>query len=433
MPRILIVGGGLHFQRLLLDLSPDIGTTVLCRAGTLGSVQGIERHHAVVVLSDRASADDWSAAATAVDRLWPVDRIASFSEVDQDRAAAIADRLGLPFNSPSTVRAVNDKRETRARLRAAGVESLPHRPVDSVADLREFFDEAGPPLILKPSRARGSIGISLVRHASDIDRAFQRSVTASGPRIPPSPLLAERFVEGVGLCVDALTHQGEHHVLAVSETVVDPETQVDLAHVTPARLPEAAVRAVTAHVRAALDALGVESGLTNTDVILSPEGPVILETHLRASGNRIPELIRLATGTDIVRLWLRQIAGEDVAAVPELRRARPIPVHSRAAAVRFLTTGESGTLLGIDGWEEATTLDGVHHAARLAQDGAGLEGLQNDSSYLGEMVFVADTASQALERAEAAVGSLRVRVHPAEGPHGRRGPSPAERSSSGGQ
>ncbi|MEE1752756.1 ATP-grasp domain-containing protein [Streptomyces sp. SP18CS02] len=412
MPRILIVGGGLHFQQLLRDLSPDITTAVLCRAGTLGSVRGVEHHHAVVVLSDDARADDWCAAAKAIDRLWPIDRIASFSEVDQDKAAAVAHRLRLPFSSPDTVRAVNDKRETRARLRSAGIESLPYRPVDSVAELREFFHEAGPPLILKPSRARGSIGISLVRHPSDIDRAFQRSVSASGPRIAPSPLLAERFVDGLVLCVDALTHQGEHHVFAVSETVVDPGTQADLAHVTPARLPDAAVRTVTGHVRAALDALGVESGLTNTDVILGPDGPVIVETHLRASGNRIPELILLATGLDIVRLWLRQIAGEDIATAPQLPRPDRTPVYSRAAAIRFLTTRESGTLLGIDGWDEATALDGVHHVARLAPDGARLEGLQNDSSYLGEVIALADTASQALERSEAAVGSLRVRVGP---------------------
>ena len=352
----------------------------------------------------------WVDAAQAVDRLWPVDRVASFSEVDQDRAAAVAAALGLPFADAGTVRRVNDKLAMRARLGEAGVSHLPYRAVESPADLAAFLHETGAPVVLKPSCGRGSVGISIVESEKDIGRAMAWSAAASGPRTTPSPLLAESFVPGAGLVVDAMSQAGVHHVLAVVETIVDPVTHVDLAHVTPARISPAELSTVVDHVRAVLTALGVRDGLTNTDVIVGPHGPVVLETHLRAAGNRIPQLVQLTTGVDELDLWARQVAGHDLALGRRTCTADGLPAATGSAAVAMLTTTAVGKLRAIDGWDAVAAADGVVEHTRFVDDGAELTGLHSDFSYLGDVVTTAGTPDRALSMAMAAMGALEVRT-----------------------
>lgn len=405
MTRVLVLGGGTDLHRRLRAAGPDVETAALCRVGTVGSVTEIDRNQAVVVLPDGCDTAAWVSAARLLRAAWPFDAVASFSEVDQDRAVAVATDLGLPLHSPDTERWVNDKVAMRARLAEAGVDALPHRRVRSVSDLAAFLREAGPPLIVKPSRGRGSVGLSVLRGPMDVAPAYARAVDARAPRLVPSDPVAERFVEGPCLCVDTLTHDGVHHVVGVTESLVDERTRVDLAHVTPARISAAETERVTRHVRRVLTALGVHRGISNTDLILGPGGPVTLETHLRASGNRIPLLLRRTCGIDLIDLWLRQVALLDVA--PQLAA---LVRHEGAAAVRFLVSEDCGVLDRIEGWDRVRALPGVEEAGQLAPDGTELDGTQSDFSYLGFVQSFGADPGEALARAERAVAALTVHV-----------------------
>jgi biotin carboxylase len=412
MVRVLIVGGGLHLHTMLRALSPEIETVALCRAGTLSTVSEVDRNRAVLVLADDLGKDTWIQAARSIDSTWPVDALCSCSEVDQDKAAAVASALGLPFCSVETERWVNDKAAMRARLDAAGIPQVPYRRVGDAAALAEFLREVGPPLIVKPTGGRGSVGVSVVKDEAGVEPALRRALDAEAPRLVPSIPIAERFVVGRGLVVDGISHNGNHHIFGITETLVDEETQVDIAHVSPARLSGPDTELVLDHVRQVLTALDIQRGITNTDVILTAEGPVVLETHIRASGNRIPLLIEHTTGADLLRLWLRQIAGEDIGVDPDMIAALGPPRYSRAAAVRFLVPRQSGILAGIDGWDAVTRTPGVTHWEQLCPDGVTVSGLDSDFSYLGAVQVTAPTADEALELAEETIGLLRIRLQP---------------------
>lgn len=410
MRHFLIVGTGSELQPRLRAMAPDGQTMVLCRASTLELVHGIGDNQAVVVLGDQAPTARWVRAALAVHQEWRVHHVVSFSEIDQDKAAHVAAALDLPGHAVDTVAAVHDKALMRVRLAEAGLSDVPHLLVTDLAHLEEWYDRIGPPLILKPSRGRASVGVSVITRRAGLAEAYQRTTGARAPRLDPSPPLAERYLAGPEYSVEAITHDRTHYVFAITEKFTDPATKVELGHVVPARISPADERAIVRYVRAALTALGVTAGVTHTEVILAPGGPVLVETHLRGAGDEIPHLVEDATGDDIMELFLRQVIGEDIGRQPALRSRREGPHYRASAAIRYLTSPACGPLAGIDGWAEAAVVPGVRDHRQLHPDGTVLSGLQSSRSRLGYVRVCADDPSAAVRLAESTVDRLTVRT-----------------------
>jgi biotin carboxylase len=182
---------------------------------------------------------------------------------------------------------------------------------------------------------------------------------------------------------------------------------VELGHLVPARLSAHDARLLIQHVTSALTVLGIRSGPTHTEVILGPAGPVIVETHLRDAGDDIPRLVEDATGVDMAEIFLRQVLGIDIGALPEFRARREGPGYHRSAAIRFLATGHCGVLDRIDGWDVARGMPGIADARQLIPDGARLEGLTSSFARLGQVRARADDAERALAHADAAIRALR--------------------------
>ncbi|MFK8910216.1 hypothetical protein [Streptomyces sp. YS-3] len=118
-------------------------------------------------------------------------------------------------------------------------------------------------------------------------------------------------------CVEAFSERGEHVVVAINPACSQPVAP-------PAPLQPAQADAVTRHVAAALDALGVEFGPTHTEVVLTGHGPHVTATHLRTGGGTRADVVAEATGgVDLTEWQLRQILGEKV--LPGIRAALDAP------------------------------------------------------------------------------------------------------------
>ncbi|AHH95398.1 hypothetical protein BC739_004449 [Kutzneria viridogrisea] len=49
------------------------------------------------------------------------------------------------------------------------------------------------------------------------------------------PPLVERYITGAEFSVEAVTHAGTHHVVAVTEKLTTEVSRVEIGHVVPAR------------------------------------------------------------------------------------------------------------------------------------------------------------------------------------------------------
>ena len=122
---------------------------------------------------------------------------------------------------------------------------------------------------------------------------------------------------------------------------------VELGHVVPAALTPGDRTAVTELVTAVLDAVGLVEGPAHTEVIVTADGPRVVEAHSRRGGDRINELVRLVHGVDLEEATYRlALGGEGPGA----------PAPQGAAAIRFLTA-TPGLVTAVTGAGAAGAID----------------------------------------------------------------------------
>lgn len=416
MRKILLIGGGGPLQPRLRRSGENVSTTVLCSVTAFLHVYDSHENEKTVILRDDAPPQQWISMARYLNGETPFDAVWSLSEIDQDKAAAIGEDLRLSFHSSTTVFSVQDKIAMRNTLNFAGVENLPFSRVGNLDRLEEFYRQVGPPLLLKPSRGRGSIGISVIRSGEGLESAFNRTSTARARLFEPSPVLAERYVEGPEFSVEAFSHRGVHYVLAITEKLNDDATKVETGHIVPARIPHSTAGALISHVRKCLSALRVKQGITHSEIIMGTEGPVLVETHLRPGGGPIMQLVETAAGVDPIELLMRHILGEDMASRPELAARLDGPIYRGASAVIFLPPPRfAGRLDRIDGLDDARALEGVLRVEQRVADGTELNGVLTMPSRLASARVAAQDPETAVRLAEEALAKLTVRFDPAPG------------------
>jgi hypothetical protein len=145
-------------------------------------------------------------------------------------------------------------------------------------------------------------------------------------------------------------------------------------------------------------------------VIVTPDGPFIVETHLRQAGDEIPHLVEDATGIDMLAIYVRQVAGFDVRALPELQARAEAPAYVAAASIRFLLPGGSGVLVGVRGLDAASGVPGVVEVSQLVEDGSGVGDVESSYSRLASVRAKTPTTAEALDAVERAVGMLSADI-----------------------
>ncbi|AJT42733.1 hypothetical protein UM93_00150 [Psychromicrobium lacuslunae] len=366
---------------------------------------GLNSH--LLALPADAPDQAWIAVAEAVHQHDPFTRIAAFGERDQDRCAAIGAALSLPTHSVQTIRLVQDKLAMRETLRAAGLDSTPAALAEQESDIRDFTAQHGFPCIVKPLGGSGSVGVSRVENAEQIQRAFAQAGGRSAD-IVRSGVIVESFLTGPQCSVEAFSEDGEHQILCITQKFSDPESFVELGHLAPAQLDEATEAAIQALVPAVLDALDIRFGPSHTEIAITADGPVIIETHTRVGGDEIPELVADITGADQLQLAVAQVIGDKV--LPQLRRTLAAPGPVAASAIWFGVAAAQGELTALEGLEAARQLPGVTEVAALVSPGTKVERLASSRSRIVSARATAQDGASAVRQAQEAVAGIRANI-----------------------
>ncbi|MDH6574586.1 ATP-grasp domain-containing protein [Kitasatospora sp. MAP5-34] len=403
---VLVVGDAKEIPGLMRSIGgAETRTSVICRLTVVSGLRDVAEHQRVVGVAPEAGTAEWVELALAVHRADPVTAVGTFGERDQDRAAAIAAALGLPMHHPDTVAAVHDKALMRRILADAGVDETPAALVSGLAEAYAFAERHGYPLIAKPGRGAGSTFVARIASPADLAAAVELAGTAS--EWSSGTVLMERLLQGPQISVEALSEDGEHVVVGVCGKVSEPEHLVEVGHLCPAPLDAATRAEIERFVPAVLDALGIEFGVTHTELVLTAEGPRVIETHIRPAGDEIPSLVRDATGVDLIECVVRQTIGERVLGTVRATLAEP---RARGAAIWFASPDAEGVLREVAGVAEAGAAEGVVEVAAHLTPGA-LTSRVSSSRERGLYVrAVGDSAEQALQRARTAAESVTFLV-----------------------
>jgi hypothetical protein len=142
-------------------------------------------------------------------------------------------------------------------------------------------------------------------------------------------VLAEEYLDGPEISVEAFSHAGRHTIVAITQKILGIGF-VEVGHAVPAEVDGRLERDVVDMTVGLLDAVGLVEGPSHTELKLTGAGPRVVESHNRIGGDNIADLVREVHGVDLERLAVGVPLG-----LLEWNGASP---PSRGgAAIRFLT------------------------------------------------------------------------------------------------
>jgi biotin carboxylase len=334
----------------------------------------------------------------AIGMLAAAERVEGVIAPGIDWPVAIAARIAARFNLPhpissETAALAVSKHRQRARLEEAGVPQPRWRVATETSSLTV-------PCVVKPPDRQGQKGLTIVREESQLEQAVETAIGASRGAMA----LVEELVDGPEVTVNAFSSEGEFHPLTVTDRITadPPAFGVALAHAWPSDYD---VEGAIAVARAAAEALGVENGPTYTQVLLSSDGPKVMELAARLGGGHDAELCRAALGIDLNGLALCAALGEPA----ELPEAEPFG----GACVRFLVA-PAGILSGIEGLDDARAVEGVIDARVYRQPGWVFVPLRQGADRAGFVLAAGSSRDDALTKADRAAELIRFETSDAE-------------------
>jgi len=333
-------------------------------------------------------------ALNALNARRPVDAVVSFFEECLLPTAQAAVALGILSNPVGPVQMSRDKVAMRVALQDSDVPSVRFRSCTCMQDAVAFLLEVGGKVILKPATGSGSRGVALVETPLDVESAWAWLIQESS-----LPAILEEYVEGPEFSIETLSIEGAHEVVAITEKITSGAPHfVETGHQIPARLEESECDSIHATTLALLERIGHRWGPAHTELRMTRNGPVVIETQTRFGGDQIWEMAALVTGTLLAEETIRGLLG-----LPNMARQPVTP----AAAIRFFTpeTGVIGEVVGIS---EAKGLPGVVRVddSKLAP-GCKVGPLGASSSRCGYVLAQGASTQVAMDNAENAASQVQ--------------------------
>lgn len=401
MKAVLFVGAGRH-QRAAIAQAQARGLRVV----------GVDRNPDApgLQLADIAEAVDFTDvdAVTEVARRNAVDGALT---VSADRAvpvvAAVTERLGLPSIGVDVAHRMRNKIVMRRALAEEGIPQPPFAAVRSLAEGRLALKTVGLPSVLKPADSGGQRGVFRIDSADDLDAHLHAALAESAQQ----ECILEGFVEGTEMNGIVIARGGRAEVLTLSDRLRPPGIGfgVGWIHVYPATAYGDQLALSKRVAERTVEVLGLRDGIAFPQLIAAPGGSVaVVEVAARIPGGQMADLVRHATGVDLVEVALRFALGEPVP--DEVAR----PQYSQPLAIRFLTAEPgplpTGRVTRIGSLEPVLAAEGVVQAATYLQVGETIRPVRLDGDRRGYVIALGDTSVEALAWAEAASRLLEVEV-----------------------
>ena len=206
-----------------------------------------------------------------------------------------------------------DKAEDREQFRQwmieMGIPVAPARTANSLLEGKEFAQEIGIPLVIRPSFTLGGTGGGLVFHKDDLDAALERGLTAS----PIHEVLVEKAVMGwKEFELELLRDANDNVVIICTVENFDPMGihTGDSITVAPAMtLSDTAYQLMRNTAIRMMRALGNFAGGCNVQFALNPETEEIIVVEINPRVSRSSALASKATGYPIAKIAAKLAVG----------------------------------------------------------------------------------------------------------------------------
>ena len=218
---------------------------------------------------------------------------------------------------PELAAARRDKWAMARAARSAGIPRLQQICSDDPAEIDAWLRETGlreRRLVLKPPKSAATDNVHIVAPGQDWRPFFDQIYGQVNEfAIRNDAVLVQEFAEGTEYLIDSYSVDGRHGLVDVCRyTKVQRGDRIGIYDLVDFIEPDhAETLAAWPYVRQVLDAVGILNGCAHTEVILTADGPRLLEVGARPAGGGHQMISKLATGDNhILRTVAHRVRGE---------------------------------------------------------------------------------------------------------------------------
>lgn len=316
--------------------------------------------------------------------------------------ASVAKEMGLTGIDEGTALRATNKAEMRKALKAYNVPVPRFFTASDESEYNEVVKQFSVPFIVKPVDSSGSRGIFEVADITD-QNMVRKAYDYCKPYSKTGDVIVEEYMSGPEVSVETLSIDGTCHVLQITDKLTTGAPHyVEMGHSQPTRHSKEIAKKISETAIAANKAIGIKNGPSHTEIIITGEGPKIVEIGARLGGDCITtHLVPLSTGVDMVECNIRIAMGEK----PDISCK-----YNRGSAIRYLST-ENGVIKNIKGLDAAKKTDGVVQVSIVHNVGDRVDGIKSSGDRVGFVIAQGRNAAEAIKSAESALSTIKVEVH----------------------
>jgi biotin carboxylase len=303
---------------------------------------------------------DVTAAIIEAARRYEADGIVTFSELAVIAVADACLALGLPGPGPNA-RLARDKWQMRKRWAETGVPVPGFMRVESVEDLEEARRTLTLPILLKPSGRGGGIGQQVIDATTDLEQALRNVdveleqaakrgiVEYSSAGKDFAHCVAEEIINatteswyddpryGDYLSVEGIVARGVYHPINIMARMPTLPSFAETVAMSPCVLPEDLQRKIEQVATDAVNALGLETCATHTEIkLMAGNRTCLLETSARPGGGTATVKTEAVFGVDMISLQTSEALG-----MPQTYPERMLVEGKGAAATVYIIGADS--------------------------------------------------------------------------------------------
>ena len=311
--------------------------------------------------------------------------------------AAVAEACGLVGISCDTAIRATDKAVMRKALKQAGVPVPDFHVIASESEFLQTTKDLPYQYMVKPADSSGSRGVSVVKDARDSIPAYRYAKSFSRNGL----VVVEEQMIGPEVSVETLAVDGEVHVIQITDKITTGAPHfVEMGHTQPSRLDEQTQVKIKEISVKANQAIGIQNGPSHTEIIITSEGPKIVELGARLGGDCITtHLVPLSTGVDMVEACILIALGEK----PNIKSTM-----TRGSAIRYFAQ-HAGTIKNVD-INKAENMPGVKQISVVHGIGEKITDIIDSGSRMGFVITQGIDATQAAKIAEDAINQIKVEI-----------------------
>ncbi len=230
-------------------------------------------------------------------------------------ASYVQNKMGLPSFGPfESVEILQNKDKFRAFLAKNGFNVPQAKGFDSVEAAMEEIYWYPWPVIVKPTDAAGSKGVTRVDKAEDLKPALEYAMEHS----ISGHIIVEEFIDKQGCSsdTDSFSEDGKLKFVSFCAQRFDAEATnpyTPAAYSWPSTFTKEQEEYLTSEIQRLITLLKLKTVVYNIEVRVAPNGkPYIMELTPRGGGNRLCEMLRYATGVDMITAITRAIVGDPI-------------------------------------------------------------------------------------------------------------------------